>query len=196
LGEVTGRPGEHTVDLGFMVIKYTNSDSRKNLNRRIEVLEVRSPVVIRNYGASSCNPSSRFDRIYLLTPPNNLTELEIKERVEERVVEKENKTVKVTELIRYVEMPDIGVIEVDRRTLTVDTIEYKKYILKVGRRNVGDRVFIVVNGDTFPVKDKLKELGYKWDPVYREWVKGVNDSDISGEVERLKEIGNVEVVVT
>ncbi len=195
LGEVTGRHGEHIVDLGFMVIKYTNSDSRKNLNRKVEILEVRSPVVIRNYGASSCNPSSRFDRIYLVTPPNNVVELEIKEKVGEKVVERESKTVRVTELIRYVEVPDVGVIEVERKTLGVDTVEYKKYVLKVYVIKSPRGAVIELDGDTFPIKDKLKELGYKWDSLDRVWKKIVHNDYINVEIERLKEIENVEVEV-
>ncbi|PNV81477.1 MAG: hypothetical protein C0179_02535 [Fervidicoccus sp.] len=195
LGEVTGRHGEHIVDLGFMTIKYTNNDSRKNLNRRIEVVEVRSPVVIRNYGASSCNPSSRFDRIYLLMPPNNVTELEVRERVEERMVERESKTVRVTELIRYVEVPDVGAIEIDRKTLRVDTVEYKKYVLKVYVIKSPGKTVIELNGDTFPIKDKLKELGYKWDSLDKVWKKIVHNDYINVEIERLKGIDNVEVTV-
>jgi hypothetical protein len=126
-----------------------------------------------------------------------VTELEVRERVEEKVIEKESKTVKVTELIRYVDIPNGGVVEIDRKTIRVDTLEYKKYVLRANILRWTERAIIRLYGDTFPVKEKLKELGYKWDGVDRTWKKIVEDNNnvIEMEIARLKEIGNVEVEV-
>jgi len=51
----------------------------------------------------------------------------------------------------------------ERKVEEVTTKSGKKLYLKVKNNKV------VVFGDTYPVKDALKQLGFKWDPVERVW---------------------------
>ena len=62
----------------------------------------------------------------------------------------------------------------------------RKIVVDTFRR--GD---ILLWGETYPIKEKLKELGYSWNPVSRNWVK--ESEDLDKEVEKLKKIEDVEV---
>jgi len=57
--------------------------------------------------------------------------------------------------------------------------------------NTGARVKIVVKGDTFPVRDKLKTLGLKWDPLYKYWYAWTSEMDFDSLMQRLSEMAEV-----
>jgi len=57
----------------------------------------------------------------------------------------------------------------ERKVEEVTTKSGKRLYLKVKK----DRV--VVFGDTYPIKDTLKKLGFKWDPVDRVWYTTTTD---------------------
>jgi hypothetical protein len=103
----TNRRGEHIVDLGIIKARYDNHDSSKNLHRDIEILEVREPIVVRVFGASSC--SKRFDEVYIITPPNNIRKL-APEEVKEELTEEENGKYRYRVLVRYIEVNGTRVI--------------------------------------------------------------------------------------
>jgi hypothetical protein len=69
----------------------------------------------------------------------------------------------------------------ERKVEEVVTKSGKKLYLKVK----GGK--IVVSGDTYPVKDALKQLGFKWDPVERAWYAPVN-ADVNSVMARLAEV--------
>ena len=50
---------------------------------------------------------------------------------------------------------------------------------------------IVVAGDTFPIREVLKGLGFRWSHVYREWHASARDG-VEGIIERLREHAEVE----
>jgi hypothetical protein len=56
----------------------------------------------------------------------------------------------------------------ERKVEEVTTKSGKKLYLKVK----GGKV--IVFGDTYPVKDALKQLGFKWDPLERAWYASAN----------------------
>jgi hypothetical protein len=56
-----------------------------------------------------------------------------------------------------------------RKVVEVATRSGKKLYLKVK----GNKV--IVYGDTYPVKDELKRLGFRWDPVERAWYAPATD---------------------
>ena len=60
--------------------------------------------------------------------------------------------------------------------------------------NTGARVKIVVKGDTFPVRDKLKTLGLKWDSLCKCWYIYSNEMDFNELMEKLRSIAEAEVV--
>jgi hypothetical protein len=69
----------------------------------------------------------------------------------------------------------------ERKVEEVVTKSGKKLYLKVK----GGKV--VVFGDTYPVKDALKQLGFKWDPVERVWYAPAN-ADVNSVMARLAEV--------
>jgi hypothetical protein len=69
----------------------------------------------------------------------------------------------------------------ERKVEEVVTKNGKKLHLKVKNGK------IVVFGDTFPVKDALKQLGFKWDPVERVWYAPAN-ADVNSVAAKLAEV--------
>lgn len=43
-------------------------------------------------------------------------------------------------------------------------------------------MLVVINGNTFPVKDKIKSLGFKWNPKYKSWNFKGEDAPSEGEI--------------
>jgi hypothetical protein len=191
LKKFTSRRGVHEVDLGIIKIRYNNYDSNKNLHRDIEIIEVRQPIVIRKYGASSC--SKRFDEVYILLPPNVVKKLTAEEVKEELVVE-ENEKYRYKVLVRYVEVDGTKVV-VEKTVMEKEPILQK---LEIKAKVNGDT--IEVYGDTYHVREILKEMKFKWDFTRKVWyIKCSNDDDVGYtllELEaRLREKGiNLEVV--
>jgi Domain of unknown function (DUF1874). len=107
LKKFTNRRGNHIVDLGLLKIKYRNYDSSKNLHRDIEIIEVKQPIVVRFFGASSC--SKRFDEVFIVTPPNNVRKL-APEEIREELVTEENGKYRYRVLVRYIEIDGARVI--------------------------------------------------------------------------------------
>ena len=69
----------------------------------------------------------------------------------------------------------------ERKVEEVVTKSGRKLYLKVK----GDKV--IVFGDTYPVKDALKSLGFKWDPVERVWYAPAN-AGVNSVMARLAEV--------
>jgi hypothetical protein len=181
LRRYTNKQGEHVVDLGLLKIKYWNHDSRKNLHRDIEILEVREPIVIRNYGASSC--SKRFDEVYIITPPNNIRKL-APEEVKEELVTEENGKHRYKVLVRYIEVNGTRVI-VEKTVMEKEPILQKLEIKAKVSENT-----IEVYGDTYHVREILKEMKFKWDPTRKVWYTSCSNNDVLQELEaRLREKG-------
>jgi len=57
----------------------------------------------------------------------------------------------------------------------------------------GDKV--VVSGNTYPVKEELKRLGFRWDPVEEVWYASVKAGLIETVRRELSKIPEVEVIV-
>jgi len=161
---LTGRHGEYTVDLGFAILRVKNMDSSKNYNREIWITP-REPVLVRHYGSGSCNPKSRFDEVYLLTPDGREQKLE--PATETKTVE-EGKF-RRTLLVKYVEYNGQK-IELTRELLDEEVIPQK---LVVKARIVNGR--LVLNGDTYHVRDILKSLRFRWDDTSKVWWRDGED---------------------
>jgi hypothetical protein len=168
LKRFTSKDGVHEVDLGVLKIRYRNYDSRKNLHRDIEVVEVREPIVIRSYGRKSCSKS--FDNIYVILPPNVVKKLEPEEIKEELVIE-ENGKYRYKVMVRYVEINGARVV-VEKTVMEKEPILQKLEIKARVSNNT-----IEVYGDTFHIREILKELKFKWDPVKKIWYTRCSSED-------------------
>jgi hypothetical protein len=177
----TWREGVHEVEIpGICKIKYENSDSRKNLNRRVEIVDVYTTIVIRNYGRVSC--SHGFERIYIVSKKDNKLIYE-KPIVKTEVAVEERGKYRVTLEKRYVEVNGVKVY--------IDTSELEKEVciekLKVTIKKQNDR--IIAAGDTYHVKEKLKEHGMRWDPVSKAWYAAAEKVDVNSLVLDLEQLG-------
>jgi hypothetical protein len=178
IAELTSRRGEGVVEVpGVARIRYENHDSSKNLHRVVEFVDVQQPLVVRYYGARSCSKS--FDEVYMVRKVNG--ELVI-ERLETKteVVTVENGKYKVTLSRTYVEVDGRKIYVAERelsREVCVD-----KLTIRVLQKN--GRVYVM--GDTYHIRDKLKELGYRWEPNAKAWYK---DADVNAVREELESLG-------
>jgi hypothetical protein len=156
LSSITNKSG--VVETEWFTIDVANMDSRKNMNREITFISVKQPIILRHHGSLSCSKS--FDVVYLVDEKLNFTELEIKKEVKTETDAKFT-TVKET---YYVVNP----INNERIVLGERDVERLKrfYEVKVEVKNG----LTVVTGDTFNIKDVLKELKLKWDPAQRAWI--------------------------
>jgi hypothetical protein len=174
----TSHYGEHWIELTDIgVIRYINKDSSKNLHREIEILDVFNTIVVRHFGNSSCSKS--FDDIYLIKKVNN--EL-IFEKLEKKIeiVTSENDKYRYTIEKTYVVVDDKK-IYVDERIINKEALIEK---LSVQIRKGKDKIYVV--GDTYHIKDRLKELKFRWDPNIKAWYKeNTSIEEVKNEIEKL-----------
>jgi len=161
LAQWTRYEGIHEVEIpGICKIRYENRDSRKNTYRVVEIIDIYTPMVIRNYGSRSCGHG--FEGIYIVKKENGKIIYEEPEVKTEVVVEERGKY-RVTAERRYV--------EVGNEKVYIDVNELEKEVcvekLKVTLKRLSDR--IVAIGDTYYVKEILKAFGFWWDPVSKAW---------------------------
>ena len=168
--KVTNRQGDYIVDLGAVVLKVKNYDSRKNLHRDIEIVEVREPIVVKYYGNASCSRS--FLELWVIDR-NGARQIS-KDEIRSRIITKENGKYRY-EIQQFY-------IEFSGRELIVDEIVLKKEIIpeKAGivARVRGTR--IEVSGDTYHVRDILKQLKFRWDYRNKVWYNDCADDDDVG----------------
>jgi len=160
------------VDLGFAKLKLDIRDSNKNYNREVTIVDVREPVIVRYFGAGSCNPKTAFDKVYLVEKVNgsiNLKELEVLTEEVEEVVGKFKRIISR----RYVVLGEEKVV-LDEKKVGEEVIREK---LVVNVKVDGD--VVTVSGDTYHIKEDLKRLGFRWDPNKKVWFA-------KGEVEKVK----------
>jgi len=143
-------------DLGFARILVENHDSRKNVEREVIFTSVKEPIVVCHYGAYS--GSSHFSNIYLIKP--DLSVEEIKD-VKNEIEETENGNVIYVNNVTYVVVNNVKVI------INKELVEkkYKAYKVKLETKN--GKTY--VKGDTYPIKDQLKQLGFRWDSLEKSW---------------------------
>jgi hypothetical protein len=178
LSSITGRSG--VVETEWFTINVDNYDSRKNMNREVIFTSIKQPIILRYHGSLSCSKS--FDVVYLVDEKGNFTELEIKKEVK---TEADVKFTTVKE-IYYIVNP----INNERIVLGERNVERLKrfYEVKVEVKNG----LTVVTGDTFNIKDVLKELKLKWDPAQRAWIGKTPVEVVREKLESIPEV----VVVT
>jgi hypothetical protein len=183
-----GRGGRVKTDL--FVIEYVNSDSRKNYHRKLRFIDVFQPIIIRNYGAGSCNPKSAFDNVYLVFKDNdgNIKIEELKDIEEEVITEtSEDGKYQITLKAKYI------VFNGNKIVINKTILDKKKIKLIVKLTVEGNN--ITVNGDTYDIKDFLKQRKFRFDPNRKVWVLSVN-GNVEDKLAELKhELENMGVIV-
>jgi len=182
LAKLTYRRGENVVETELFSIRYRNCDSNKNLNREVEFVSVKRPMIVRYYGSMSA--SKKFDEVYLIRQDGDKVfaeQLEIKERTFDAEVGK----YRITYLEKYVEF--------EGNEIRLETVETGREVIqsKLTVKLMVENGKVIASGDTYNVKEILKSLGFKWDSFKRVWY--VEGSDIAEIKAVLSNHINVEV---
>jgi hypothetical protein len=159
----TWRRGEHEVEIPQLCkIRYYNADSSKNYHRTVEIVDVYTTLVLDYHGAHSCSRS--FREIYIVRRDGDRLVFEKPEvKSETAVVERD----------KYRVVVEREYIEVDGQKVYIDEHVVDRELcvekLQVKVLEAGDSVIVV--GDTYHIKEKLKALGYRWHPESKVWYK-------------------------
>jgi hypothetical protein len=177
LSSITRHSG--TVKTDWFTIDVVNMDSRKNMHRDVTFLDVFQPIIVRHHGAYSCSQS--FDNVYLLEKlGDNIVVKELPIQVETKT-EVQGRLLAVKE-VRFVEYAGERIVLSEREVSKTKTA----YVVTI--RTVNDKV--VVSGDTYEIRETLKRLGLRWDPVSKAWhaPAKVGIENIKAELEKIPEV--------
>jgi hypothetical protein len=174
LSSITGRSG--VVETEWFTINVDNYDSRKNMKREVTFSTVKQPIILRYHGSLSCSKS--FDIVYFVDEKLNFTELEIKKEVK---TETDAKFTTIKE-VYFIVNP------IDNERIILNEKEVKRakrfYEVKIVQQN--DMTMVV--GDTYELKDILKELRLRWDPVKKAWIGRVPVELVKQRLEAVPEV--------
>jgi len=181
LTKITGKEGKHTVELPEVTIEYENHDSRKNMNRDV-LVKAKKPIIVRVYGRGSCNPNSIFDEVYLLSPEKGVEKLVPMEK--QMTFDEYDGKETVTYVVKYVKAPDGQEIILEKVQEVERKINYNKLTVKIQKEDEK----VVVLGDTYHIRDRVKKYGFKWSEDKHAWVSNGN-TDVTGLINELRELG-------
>ena len=176
---------EITLQDGVKVIAVQN-DSRKNAHRTVKVPRDQVLVVYYYYQSSSNNRSS----IEIISSDVEKAELKAKEEVEEKT--DGNKKIKNYYEVEYIEitMKDGKKIEapVEKKYVKTESELTGKPVVTLTILSTE----IAASGDTYHVRDVLKQLGFKWNSGSKTWTRPAS-SDINEIIQKLSEVAEVNV---
>lgn len=66
-------------------------------------------------------------------------------------------------------------------------------MLKISKIEASLPITVSLTGETYPVKENLKELGYKWDKDSQAWVKYLLLEGVENEISTLKKIKEIKM---
>jgi translation elongation factor P/translation initiation factor 5A len=155
LSKFTIAKGKHEVMIDSAKIRYTNQDSSRNKNRKVEFVEIKQPIIVHYDVSWSCN--SHEDFVFLVTS-EGFKKLD----VQVEVVERENGKFRETWKRLYVVYNNDKIVI--RETKIREELIREKLIAIV--KVLGNRV--VVHGDTYFIKDELKKH-LRWDAESKVW---------------------------
>jgi hypothetical protein len=72
------------------------------------------------------------------------------------------------------------------RDIDIEYEQREKLIITRSQKNIYVRRYegkIMLTGDTFPIKEELKKMGFRWDPAFKAWYKKEKEVDF----EKLKQ---------
>ena len=179
LHALTRRSGR--VELSFAVLEVENSDSSKNIKRKVKILP-KTEIIVRYYGKASCSKS--FDEIYLIKINGEVEELS--SSIKQEITEVEEGKYKKEYLVRFLEYNGKK-IEISREELKREVIPEKLEVIittKDGKT--------IISGDTYQIRSLLKTLKFKWDGRQRVWYREGNDY---GEIQLRLEGEGIKVIV-
>ena len=177
---------EITLQNGVKIIAVQN-DSRKNAHRTVKIPKDAVLVVYYMTKTSSNNNNS----VEIISSDVADAQLKAKEEVE--VKEEGNKKIRNIYEVTYI------IIQLkDGRT--VEAPVEKKYV-KTESELIGKPVVtltvlsneIVATGDTYHVRDILKQLGFRWNSGSKTWTRPAAGSDINEIIQKLSEKAEVNV---
>jgi hypothetical protein len=183
----SGRGGR--VKTEFFVIEYINNDSRKNYHRKLRFVDVIQPIIVRNYGADSCNPKSAFDNVYLVYKDNNEIKIEELKNVEEEVI------TETSEDGRYQMMFKVKYVTFNNNKIVISKTMLEKKKIKLIVKLTVEGNNIIANGDTYEIKEFLKQRKFRFDPNRKIWVLSVNGNVEDKLAELKQELENMGVIV-
>ncbi|MEM4436143.1 MAG: hypothetical protein QXO22_04190 [Thermosphaera sp.] len=164
-------------------IKVVETSSRKNIHVELEVPAEAVLAIVKE-----TKTSGNFYRDVETSEKYDIVE---EEKIEVR--ENYNKRYYVKYLVTYLKIKDYK-IELERKQVGIETELIGKPEIKIG-------VFVgykspwkvVADGDTYQIREQLKSLGFRWDPLMKEWYKPFSTKEeadkFAEEVrEKLKEV--------
>jgi len=175
LSTATSKSG--VVETEWFTIDVANMDSRKNMNREITFISVKQPIILRYHGSLSCSKS--FDIVYFVDEKLNFTELEIKKEVK---TDTDAKFTTVKE-IQYI----INPINSERIVINEKEIKRVKRFYEVKIVSQQDGTTLVL-GDTYELRDMLKELRLRWDPAKKAWIGKVPAELVRQRLEQIPDV--------
>jgi len=178
--KTTIRFGEYEVTL-----EVVNDSSRKNAHYKVNVIAIK-PIPKYIIVVSEHRTSGNFYRsVKVLYADGKKEELETMTDIIPEEKKNERYIYKYEIHETYVKVYDKKhVIKRERIYVGKELLSKPKVIIK----KVNDTVY--VRGDTYYVKDRLKELKMRYDSLYREWYGRV---DLEEVVEALKDVAEIEV---
>ncbi len=184
----SGRGGRVKTEL--FVIEYVNNDSRKNYHRKLRFVDVTQPIIVRNYGAGSCNPKSAFDNVYLVFKDNdgNIKIEELKDIEEEVITE-------TSEDGKYQMMFKVKYVTFNNNKIVINKTMLNRKKVKLTVKLVIEGNKILANGDTYELREWFKQHKFKFDGSKKVWVLNVN-GNVEEKVNELKrELESMGVIV-
>jgi hypothetical protein len=154
------------------VIEFSEDPDR--FSREFWFTDVYHPIILYHYG----NHPKPYRRAYLVT----------KEEGGIKIVELPVKEEKVEDDVAVYE---VSFVEYESRKIICEKREVYRKKPRVWVFTVLNEV--VVNGDTYKVKDVLKKLGFKWNPDTKAWIAPVGKIDIEMVKKELEKVADVVV---
>jgi hypothetical protein len=149
------------------------------MHRDVTFTDLFQPIIVRHHGAYSCSQS--FDHVYLLEKQgDNIVAIELPIQTEAKTEERGR--LLVVKEVRFVEYAGERIVLEEREVSKTKTA----YVVSI--KTVNDKV--VVSGDTYEIRETLKRLGLRWDPVSKVWLAPakVGIENIKAELEKMPEV--------
>jgi hypothetical protein len=150
------------------------SEDPDRFSREFWFTDVYHPIILYHYG----NHPQPYRRAYLVTKEEGgikIAELPVKEeKVEDDIA-----------------VYEVSYVEHEGRKVICEKREVCRKKPRVWVFTVLNEV--VVNGDTYKVRDVLKKLGFRWNPNTKAWVAPVDKTDIEMVKKELEKVADVVV---
>jgi hypothetical protein len=165
---------EQTKWFKVKVVVYEASEDPDRFSREFWFTDVFHPIILYHYG----NHPKPYKRAYLVTKEGDnikIVELTVKE-------EKAEDDVAVYE---------VSYVEYEGRKIICEKREVYRKKPRVWIMTILNEV--VINGDTYRVKELLKKLGFRWNPSTKAWVAPIEKINVETVRRELEKVADVVV---